>query len=409
MPTIPLPNLGIDQLTDETQFRAGTVRSAVNVDIDKAGVFKRRDGYTVMQADSDYGAVFTYGSTLLVQKGSQLCAFDPVTYTPTVLADMGSSAPVDSTIYNGQLYICGPRAIWRLPAERAPAQTVGVKLPDALPLAAPANAGTLSPGDYSVAVSVVDSFGEESPAQLLGSITLQSGLQLVDLAVMPGHKWRVYLSPVNGDVLYLAEEFDAVFSQYAVTVAPTGAPCQTLHLTPMPPGNFVRGYKGRLYVAAGSVLYFSEALRPHLTAPRHNFIQFVGDIRFIEALDTGLYIADDRGVWWLSGDDPAQARLVNVSQTTVVSRSSVRMATSDMPAALRSSENDAALWLSTHGYMVGTNSGNVVPLHPERIRLAEGLVGRTVFMLRDGIKQVITLTASSAAPVYGAALDTAFQ
>ena len=32
--SIPLPRLGIDLLSDETQMPAGTVRAAVNVDID---------------------------------------------------------------------------------------------------------------------------------------------------------------------------------------------------------------------------------------------------------------------------------------------------------------------------------------------------------------------------------------
>lgn len=42
--SIPLPRLGIDLLSDETQMPAGTVRAAVNVDIDKRGQFARRRG-----------------------------------------------------------------------------------------------------------------------------------------------------------------------------------------------------------------------------------------------------------------------------------------------------------------------------------------------------------------------------
>ena len=269
-------------------------------------------------------------------------------------------------------------------------------------------AGTLTPGRYMAAISMLDERGEESPAVPLGQVDVTAGLLLTGLEVVPGSRWRLYLTPPDGDVLYLAEEFDAVFTQYAVTVYPGGAPCETLHLAPMPGGRFVRGYSGRLFVAAGDTLWFSEPLRPHLTAPRHNFIRFVGDIRFIEFVAGGAYVGDDRGVWWLAGEDPTQYRLQPASDAVAVARSSALVPSHHLGVMGSRAAADCAVWLSADGYMVGSPGGQVTALHSDRIRLAPQIAGRSIFLVRDGIKQIVTLTASPGpASVFGGAIDTA--
>ena len=405
---IPLPRLGIDLLSDETQMPAGTVRAAINVDIDKRGQFARRQGAALATAGNGYDDLHPWGSALLARKGASLISIDPDTLAETLLCDLGGDGRIDYADYNGNLYVAAPNGLWLLRAGASAAQPAGVRLPDLLPALSPANAGALTPGRYMAAISLLDEHGEESPAVPLGSLDVTAGLLLTDLEVAPGSRWRLYLTTPDGDVLYLAEEFDAVFSQYAVTAYPNGAPCQTLHLAPMPSGQFVRGEGGRLFVAAGDTLWFSEPLRPHLTAPRHNFIRFVGKIRFIEFVAGGAYVGDDRGVWWLAGEDPTQFNQQHASDAVAVARSSVlvpmhRLGVMDSRAAA-----DCAVWLSADGYMVGAPGGQVTALHPDRIRLAPHIAGQSVFLLRDGIQQIVTLTASAGpASVFGGAIDTA--
>ena len=406
--SIPLPRLGIDLLSDETQMPAGTVRAAVNVDIDKRGQFARRRGSALTTPGHGYDNLFPWGRSLLARRGALLLSVDPDTLAQAELCDLGADGPIDYTAYNGDLYIAASTGLWLLRAGASAAQSAGARLPDALPMLSPASAGTLTPGRYMAAISMLDARGEESPAVPLGQIDVTAGLLLTGLEVVPGSRWRLYLTPPDGDVLYLAEEFDAVFTQYAVTVYPGGAPCETLHLAPMPGGRFVRGYSGRLFVAAGDTLWFSEPLRPHLTAPRHNFIRFVGDIRIVEFVAGGVYVGDDRGVWWLAGEDPTKYVLSPVSDAVAVARSSVlvpmhRLGVLDSRAAA-----DCAVWLSADGYMVGAPGGQVTALHPDRIRLAPQVAGQSVFLLRDGIQQIVTLTASPGpASVFGGAIDTA--
>lgn len=404
---IPLPRLGVDFVSDETQMPAGTVRAAVNVDIDRVGQYRRRGGWYSASAAPGWSSLHAWGGALVAQRGAQVLRIDPDSLAEQVLAKLGTDAAVDFAEYNGDLYLCHPTGLLRLRAGESEARPAGARLPDALPEAVAAGVGTLGPGRYMVAVALVDESGEESPAALLGALQLSGGLRLEGLAVLPGCRWRAYVTPPDGDVLYLAEEFEAVWPQYAVTVYPGGAPCETLHRASMPGGQFVRGWAGRLYVASGDTLWYSDALRPHITAPRHNFVRFVGAIRFIEFVTGGAFVGDDRGVWWLAGNDPTAWNAELASKAQPVARSSVLVPANLLGVLESRSTRECAVWLSTEGHMVGAADGSVSALNSDRIRIAPGQSGRSVFLQRDGIAQVITLTAAPGpAHVFGVAVDT---
>jgi len=404
MTDIKLPVLGIDMLSDELRFPAGAVRSAVNVDIDTSGQFKRRDGYTVVASGTGFTGLRCFAPLTFIGRGTVLHTLDVISYQMTPVCDMGSDDPMDFSEYNQSLYVCAPHALWRFARGSSIARPVGVALPASLPTVLAHPAGTLTPGTYGVALSIVDALGEESPTVMLGTVALTAGLRLTGLALVDEHRYRLYLTPPDGDVLYLAEEFDAVLTEYVVSAYPNGAQCQTLHLSPMPAGDFVRGHAGRLYVAAGDTLWFSEPLRPHLTDRAHNFVRFVGRIRFVELVEGGAYVGDDRGVWWLAGADPSQWAMALALSTLAIRRSSVLVSAEHLPSI--QATGNCAVWLSEQGYVVGMSGGTARPLHADRIRIAPGIEGRSVFITRDGTKQVITLSASIPAAPVGVAIDT---
>lgn len=401
MKPIPLPILGIDMLSDETELPAGTARSVVNVDLGTTTI-KRREGYDIVRAAArSLTGIHDFDGRLLMGEGADLVEVDIDTFDATSLCSMHAVAPIDFHVYNESLYVCGPAALWRIPKGGGAPRRVGV-VPPSLPDAVAHGYGTLTRGRYGIAVSLVNDDGEESPAYMLGYLDLAAGLRLVDVPVLPGCKWRVYLTPPNGDVLYLAEEFDALLDQHAVTVYPGGAQCQTLHLTPMPAGDFVRGFAGRLYVALGGALWYSEALRPHLMSRRSNFVRFEGNIRFVEVVAGGAFVGDDAGVWWLAGADPTAWVKRKVSKALALRRSSLLLAGEHFGAT-----GDVVLWLSTEGYYLGTADGGVRQLQPGRIAIDPKTEGRSVFLNRGGNKQVITLTATPAATAYRLAINSA--
>lgn len=403
---IPLPTLGIDLRSDEGKMPAGTVRTAVNVEIESSGQFRRRRGWKPVQGGNGWASLFSWCDELIAQKDAAVFRMNPETREMAKICDLDSDHPVSYGEYNGFLYFCQPSGVWRL-GRSGDARAVGVRLPPTLPNLQETQAGTLDSGAYTVAVSVVDEFGEESPAVIIGSASSNAGLRLLNMQVMMGFRWRIYITPPNGDVLYLAEEIDAVWQQYDVSVYPGGAPCVTAHREILLGGHILRGWMGRIYVAAGSNLWYSDALRPHLFDRRSNFVQFVGKIRFIEFVAGGAYVADDRGVWWLSGNDPTSWVAEMVSKSLAVGQSSILLAGQRLGVdGGGRSTREVAIWLSEDGHMTGNSQGEVLAINSDRIRLDPSISGKTVFVERDGLSQVVTLTAAAGPThVFGAAVD----
>ena len=404
----PLPITGIDSLSNETALMKGAVREAVNVDIGRAGRFKRRVGQTLRLSGSDYHSIWgaQQRGTMLVCKGNQLLRLnDDLSTTP--LAPLVTPDPLAYTEYNGNVYWTNKTTIGWLPSDSDEARPVGVPPPEVSPTLSAGN-GALLPGKYAVVLTYLDDRREEGGATPVQIIDLPSGggITLTGLPIRADWAFRIYITDPNGEIFHRAEEVPAVFPSYTITQTAQGGDCDTQFLTPMPPGEFITWLAGRLYTAKNGTLYFSEAMRPHLNNPAHGFVQFSGLISFVEAVTDGLYVGDSRGVWFMKGTDPTKFEQVMVSTCRAVRRSSIKIPPEHLPEKEVPATNPVALWLSTSGYVVGMDGGATVELQPERVKVPAGLVGRTTFLFRKGMKQVVTPVNSTSTVAFGTAVDS---
>lgn len=404
----PLPVLGVDMLSDETSLIQGTARYAMNVDIDRRGNTKRRGGSTQRLVMSGLHSLFYAAQKgwTLVARDAQLYQLNPTSYALTSLATLQSTAPLSYTEYNGNIYYANKATLGWIPSNSTLARSVGVPIPNS-PTLTPAS-GALLPGTYGVVVTAVDDRGEESGATPLQTIQLRSGggVRLDYLTVNPGWMYFVYMTEPDGDQLRLAAEIPALFSTYVVGETATGGLCGTLGMKPMPPGDLVCWHSGRLFTAANGAVRFSLPSRPHMHDPAHGVIPMSGHIAFMESVGDGVYVGDSRGVWFLSGTDTVKFELRRVSSCRAVPRSSTMVPPEHFPEKMVPTDKPVALWLSTSGYVVGMPGGTTVELHPDRVKVPAGLAGRSVFLLRDGRKQIVTPVNSASTTTYGVAVDS---
>ena len=404
----PLPIMGVDVLSDETALVKGAVRSAVNVDIRRAGGFSRRVGQTLRLSGNDYHSIWgaQQRGTMLVAKGNELLRLNEDLST-SPLATLNSADPLAYTEYNGNVYWTSKSTIGWLPADSGTARPVGVPVPEVVPALSATNGGLL-PGKYGVVLTHLDERREEGGATEVQSIDLPEGggILLSGLPQRMGWAFRIYITDPNGEVFHRAEEVPAVFPSYTIAQTATGGDCDTQFLTPMPAGEFITWLGGRLYTAKLGTLYFSEALRPHLHNRAHNAIPFSGFISFVEAVTDGLYVGDSRGVWFLSGTDPTKFVLKLVSPHRAVRRSGTKVGPGFFPEKKVPSTNPVALWLGVTGYVVGMDGGATVELQPERVKVPTGLVGRTTILGRKGMKQAVTPVNSTSTVAFGTAVDS---
>jgi len=408
--TIPLPRLGVDLRAQEADMRAGCVRHAVNVDMDAHGQLRRRAGFEWLYT-GQWQTLFSFAGCLIAQQGRDVWRIDPQTLVREKVAWLDGSAPIDCTIYNQALYFVSARHMWRMAQTDSAARIAGVAPPAWLPDIAPVAAGQIPAGQCAVALSWIDgATGEESAARFLGHVDIPApsgGVRLINLPQQPGRKWLVYLTPPDGEVLRLADTLDATAPHYSVLRYPRGAQIATLDMAPMPGGQFVRGFGGRLLVANGATLYYSEALRPHWMHAAHGFIAFASPIRFIEPLaGSGVFVGQSDGVYFLAGDEPQQWRLQKASDAAPVAHSGLLAPMRHFGALQSASDAPCAMWLSAQGHCCGLAGGEVIALNAQRIRANTRNTARSACIERGGITQIITLAQAPQPRGAGIAKDT---
>lgn len=126
-------------------------------------------------------------------------------------------------------------------------------------------------------------------------------------------------------------------------------------LIPMPGGHWLEYWNGRLVVARGSTLLFSEPLRYDVHNPMTGYISLGGWIEWMVALEGGLYVGLADRVLWLAGTQLRDLRVV-----TVAGRSAPGMALA-VPGEVLGAEAPGrfAVFLTASGFAVGDASGTV--------------------------------------------------
>lgn len=412
---IPHVLLGIDMLSGETSIPPGAVRDAVNVDFDRVGNAQRRSGCEPLVALNGAHSIWSSPTArgLFVCQDAVLNRFSPPS-TLSPVYTLNSSDPVDFCEHDSNIYFSNSTTAGWIPADSTIARPLGVQTP-AAPAAEAAVTGGLEPGRYCVSVTTVDLRGEESGASNYVFVEIpkpkapedpkSGGIMLTNLPNPgPGCVVRIYLSPPNGETLFLNSWVPAGMGQFLVGGKQQLKPLETAALSPLPPGEIIRALGGRIYTAKGRTLRFSQSFRFGLTALHHDYIEMDDDITIVEPVASGIYIGAGGAVWFLSGD-PSKGDLRKVSSAAAIKRSSLLVSGEHFNPKTVPTDAPLALWLSAAGYVVGTSDGNVINLQADRIRIGQRTSGRTAFVLRDGHKQAITPVAAQAA-AYGTANDS---
>jgi hypothetical protein len=212
---------------------------------------------------------------------------------------------------------------------------------------------------------------------------------------------RVYLSAPNGTKEELWHHSDYPAGTTSAILGPRvlGRPLATQFLEPLPPGQHIRLFHGRLYVAVDNVLVYSDPFRRHLYAPDDNYVAFPERITALEPVEGGIFVASDQ-LYFLRGGEIKDVQLARVAAVTVAEGSSLCVPGSVFPAL--QANQTVAYFYSSRGPAVGMPDGNVVfPLH-DRVAGDVEQYGATLLREQDGIRQLVT-------SLYGASEGSGFR
>jgi len=379
---------GINNVAPDTNLPESSLRSAINVNLDKEGNVISRKGYTRLYSGEDIHSVF---DNYFVES-SELKQLDLITNIPTIIADELQTRRhlawlnlMGTVIYSNGLDI---RSI--------PNNLFGIPTPPNNPLLTQTS-GNLPFGTYQVAIVYQDTItGEIGGASLASKIHIadKAGIEVSNIPSAPqGYNVIIYCSTQNGEALYknivLNNGIDThiIFdSEESTRVLDTQFMC------PLLGGHILRHFKARLYVARDNVLWYSKAMRYGLHNPSEDFFQFASKITIVQPVTDGIYIVADK-TYFLSGTEPKKMSLSVVSKDEGIEGTGITM---EGDAFGLGADIEVGYWFSKKGATLGLPKGELKDITSDRLAINEDMQqGVSLYREVEGIKQLITSITKS--------------
>jgi hypothetical protein len=380
-----------DQL--EEKLRDGTpatfLREAVNCDISAKGTIRRRHGYAQAAAGvvhSVWGDGQAQGYAVIdgVLSGVKVSPTGQPMITPITF--VGHRRVSYSRGAQGEVYWSNGGLSGRLVGEiNTPASTTTPPTPTL-----EITGGALPAGRYLLAFTRTGPAGESAATPPIAvDVPVNSGIQL--LGCMSGTE--VFMSGPNGEVMqHVGTAWGPTFT---IALPPTaGRQCETLGLAPMPPGTIVRHALGRLVVASGAMLVFSEPYRYGLTNPAENYIPFSAPITVVAPTPNGLYVCAEE-TYWIPSLPPADI---------ATKLPFGALAHSDVALDAQSEDGRYCAWMSPRGAVTGTVSGEVTLLQDDDLNFSGAERGAVMLRRHLGDRSLV-ITRSGVQPGVSKARD----
>lgn len=373
-------NLGVNNRlpdTDLTVPKVGSyLRAGVNIDLSTTGNIKRRKGFTQKQAGSDCHSLYSDSEHAYMVDGTVLYVLNEAMAKTAIRTGLTPGARLSYTEANGRTIYTDSTVLRQLD---------GIDKPFGVPMLSPEPAahsasGSLYEGKYQLCFTYVADDGQQSGSTTPIAVDSLGGIVITGLpAAFPAgvSGLMVYMTSVNGDQLMLAHILSTPQSALTISTNPQLAGrCPTLQLKAMPAGGIVRYNNGRLLVASGNILYYSEPYALSLRSASKGFIPFNTNITVVESVKTGTFVATEDKAYYFAGDIAA------ADMTEVLPYGSVFGTGGTSPDALK------CWWMSQRG-LIQAADGVAKNVQEEKLAINKAKVGATLFREHDGLKQLI--------------------
>lgn len=201
----------------------------------------------------------------------------------------------------------------------------------------------------------------------------------------------VVFERINNDVVYT----NGIVIGYITGLAGNSFPAPSDPLKSiMPPGQLLEYFNGRLYVARGGFVFYSDPMYIGATQRRKNFIQFPGYITMLRCVADGLYVSAGDSTYFLSGLSPEKFTLVDIDTAPAYMGTDVDMS-SDLIGDGTAVPGNAVMWTSKNGVCAGGDGGRFVNLTLKKYVVSTAAQGAGVFRVTpDNINQYISVLQS---------------
>ena len=375
------PFLGMNNQLPQTQYRVPDegdfVRDARNVDILDSGTLRRRSGYTKL-LDGRFSSLYAMGSTALCVHDGHLCRVNalPDGQWNTVQLCPVRGTTVSYAPVGEQVFCTDGDSVWRYAGMAVIHNAVAAPQAPLVEM----STGGLPEGAYRFLCTRVRAFGEESAASAATEAILNgsSGVTVtVDNAPdWPDERLCLYMTTANGEVFYRVAYVNAGETVTVASMPDLHGACQTMDLAPMPAGDIIRFFGGRLFTAKGPVLNSSRPYAHGLHHPEEDFFQFPQAITKVETVTDGMFICADR-TWFMPSDF---ASMREVLPYGAIKGDAARM------------QDGSLCWTTPRGIVQAMPGGEIRNIQEGKVKvdINTDTTAGTTLIERDGLQQVVS-------------------
>ena len=145
----------------------------------------------------------------------------------------------------------------------------------------------------------------------------------------------------------------------------------------VPAGSIVREFNGRMYVAVGKIVWFTDPFTLGSVQKQRNFIQFPADVTIMEPVTGGIWFVADQTYFYAGGGPDEFMPKPQLNYGAVPGTSLKVPYTNDV------------MWYSERGAVMATQDGQIKNVQEANIAAESGTVGATLIREENGIKQFI--------------------
>lgn len=158
--------------------------------------------------------------------------------------------------------------------------------------------------------------------------------------------------------------------------AATSGTVKEVIVAPMPAGSCIAHHAGRLLVAVGALLVYSEPFQPNLRSVSAGYELFPEDITCVAAVEGGVFVATAKATYFAAGGFPSQ----NLREVLAYG------APRQQPGYR---QDGGAHWMSAEGIVSCNKAGELANLQDEHIAMTVTGAAATLWREHDGMQSIV--------------------
>ena len=156
-----------------------------------------------------------------------------------------------------------------------------------------------------------------------------------------------------------------------------------------PIGSIVRAYSGRVYIAEGNTLWYSEPFGPNLFRKATGYIKMPGRIVMIAPVLSGMFVSTEFKIYFLTGTNPKEFIQHTLTQYPAIEGTDVEVDGISLKGG-EISPFPCQMFTTREGICVRTSEGKLVNLTYDTLEYPNAKRGSAVY---TGSKYIVSLEA----------------